>query len=519
MQRDAIVQIYSMTKPITGVALMTLYEQGKFKLDDPLAKYLPEFADPKVYAGTDPSGAPTLRPRRAADHHRRHHAPHRGLRHEPRRARRRDASTRAANPLDRTQHDHRSSRRSSRACRSRSSPARAGRTASRSTCRPRSSSASPASRSARYVRAARARSAEDARDALPRAGERSAPPRRALSAQPAGSARTRTPDSTYRAFNTQPWPLEPGAFGLTSTLDDYLRFARMLLNGGELDGVRILKPETVQLMATNHLPATVKDSSFLPSKGQVGFGIDFAVRVAPPKSAAENNGAVGEFFWDGAREHAVLGRSEEPAHRGALHADAAVRSGEAAQELPRRGVRPDHVSAAIVSSASHRAISDSISADSAANLPCASTTALPSRSRAGSASDAYTASRSRSRASIWSGSAASSARSLNESFRFFGSRGGCAARRCASSARGAGDGVAIAALAHPVGVAARVLADPPASLEHERARDHVVEEGAVVAHEQQRPSRLDQQLLEQVERLDVEIVRRLVEHEQVERCA
>ena len=84
MQRDAIVQIYSMTKPITGVALMTLYEQGKFKLDEPLAKYLPEFADPKVYAGTDPSGAAALRRRRPADHDRRHHAPHRGLRHEPR---------------------------------------------------------------------------------------------------------------------------------------------------------------------------------------------------------------------------------------------------------------------------------------------------------------------------------------------------------------------------------------------------------------------------------------------------
>jgi CubicO group peptidase (beta-lactamase class C family) len=53
-------------------------------------------------------------------------------------------------------------------------------------------------------------------------------------------------------------------------------------------------------MATNHLPATVTDSSFLSSKGQVGFGIDFAVRVAPPKSVAENNGAVGEYFWDGA---------------------------------------------------------------------------------------------------------------------------------------------------------------------------------------------------------------------------
>ncbi|HEX7979132.1 MAG TPA: serine hydrolase domain-containing protein, partial [Gemmatimonadaceae bacterium] len=71
MQRDAIVQIYSMTKPITGVALMTLYEQGKFKLDEPLAKYLPEFADPKVYAGTDPSGearfVPADRPITIAD--------------------------------------------------------------------------------------------------------------------------------------------------------------------------------------------------------------------------------------------------------------------------------------------------------------------------------------------------------------------------------------------------------------------------------------------------------------------
>jgi CubicO group peptidase (beta-lactamase class C family) len=44
----------------------------------------------------------------------------------------------------------------------------------------------------------------------------------------------------------------------------------------------------------------VRDSSFLTTKGQVGFGIDFAVRVAPPRSAAENNGVVGEFFWDGA---------------------------------------------------------------------------------------------------------------------------------------------------------------------------------------------------------------------------
>jgi CubicO group peptidase (beta-lactamase class C family) len=49
MQRDTLVRIYSMTKPITGVALMSLYEDGLFALDDPLARYLPEYADIKVY--------------------------------------------------------------------------------------------------------------------------------------------------------------------------------------------------------------------------------------------------------------------------------------------------------------------------------------------------------------------------------------------------------------------------------------------------------------------------------------
>jgi CubicO group peptidase (beta-lactamase class C family) len=53
-------------------------------------------------------------------------------------------------------------------------------------------------------------------------------------------------------------------------------------------------------MATSHLSDSVTDRSWLPSKGQVGFGIDFAVRVRPPASAQENNGVVGEFFWDGA---------------------------------------------------------------------------------------------------------------------------------------------------------------------------------------------------------------------------
>jgi CubicO group peptidase (beta-lactamase class C family) len=111
---------------------------------------------------------------------------------------------------------------------------------------------------------------------------------------------TRMPDSVAFAFNTHHWALTPGSSGLTSTLDDYMRFARMLLNGGELDGVRILRPETVRLMATNQLSDSVTERSWLPTKGQVGWGIDFAVRIRPPASAAENSGVVGEFFWDGA---------------------------------------------------------------------------------------------------------------------------------------------------------------------------------------------------------------------------
>src|SRR5690606_1947634 len=97
-----------------------------------------------------------------------------------------------------------------------------------------------------------------------------------------GSFRRLPDDDPRAAYNLRDPVLTPGGWGLTSTLDDYVRFARMLLGGGALDGVRILQPETVRLMATDALPPTIGDKSWLPSKGQVGFGIDFAVRIAPP---------------------------------------------------------------------------------------------------------------------------------------------------------------------------------------------------------------------------------------------
>jgi CubicO group peptidase (beta-lactamase class C family) len=62
MQVDSIMRLYSMTKPVTSVALLTLYEQGKFQLNDPLEKYLPEFANVKVLSGVDAQGVMLLEP-------------------------------------------------------------------------------------------------------------------------------------------------------------------------------------------------------------------------------------------------------------------------------------------------------------------------------------------------------------------------------------------------------------------------------------------------------------------------
>ena len=299
MARDTIVQIYSMTKPVTGVALMTLWEEGKFKLDDPVANFIPELANVKVYAGLDAAGAPVL-----------------------------VAPNRAMTIRDLTRH-----------------------TAGLTYC---SKDNLPALKS--FCDAAAPLALENNLDefarrlgALPleyQPGEKwrysyavdvqallvqrisgkpyaeyvqekiltplkmtdtsfYVPPEKrdrmaAIYEWESEANFTRRPDAKALQLNTGHWPLTPGGYGLTSTLDDYTRFARMLLNGGELDGARILKPATIRLMATSTLDPSVTERSWLPSKGEVGFGIDFAVRIDPPASQESAAGAVGEFFWDGA---------------------------------------------------------------------------------------------------------------------------------------------------------------------------------------------------------------------------
>jgi CubicO group peptidase (beta-lactamase class C family) len=97
---------------------------------------------------------------------------------------------------------------------------------------------------------------------------------------------------------TKPAKLFSGGGGLVSTAPDYLRFCQMLLNGGELDGVRVLSQQTVKQMTTNALPSDIRffGNEVGPLAGRT-FGLGFAIRTDPVHSFTP--GAVGSFSWAG----------------------------------------------------------------------------------------------------------------------------------------------------------------------------------------------------------------------------
>lgn len=300
MARDTVAQIFSMTKPVTGVALMQLYERGKFQLDDPLSNYLPEFANVRVYAGVDAAGQPRYEPPKRPILVRdilRHTAGFIGGADDtPVGVMYREADLRGgfANTLAQVSQKlatvpllyHPGTRwlysdavDIQAALTEKLSGVPFDRYLDLHIFKPLGMS------STRFT-------------ILPTDPDRAK--LAAMYIRADDGTFTRQPDEEAFRFNSARWPYKPGSWGLVSTLDDYMKFARMLAGGGKLVRARILKPETVKLMATDAMPKEVTDKSWLPSKGQVGFGIDFAVRIAPPQDATEASGAMGEFFWDGA---------------------------------------------------------------------------------------------------------------------------------------------------------------------------------------------------------------------------
>jgi CubicO group peptidase (beta-lactamase class C family) len=296
MHRDTLVQIWSMTKPVTGVALMQLWEAGRFRLDDPVADYLPEYRNMRVAAATGTAAGeprPASRPVTVRDLMRHTAGLAYGMRDGPA-----DAAYRRADPLNLENDLAEASRRI------------AGVPLLFEPGAEWSYSAAVDVQAAlveklsgeafeSYVR-------KNILDPLRMRETGWTQPETAFARLAATYRRegqgplVRQADEQTRRMNFAPRRLTMGGAGIVAPIDDYMRFARMLLNGGELDGARILKPSTVRLMATDHLDPAVKERFFLPSKGSVGFGFNLAVRTGQPRTPEENRGAVGEYFWDGA---------------------------------------------------------------------------------------------------------------------------------------------------------------------------------------------------------------------------
>jgi CubicO group peptidase (beta-lactamase class C family) len=93
----------------------------------------------------------------------------------------------------------------------------------------------------------------------------------------------------------KPRKAESGGAGMVGTIGDYARFAQMLLNGGMFEGRRYLKPETIALMASDHTSGIARDYLYYPGETS-GFGLGFAVRTSVPPNTSW---PLGEYRWDG----------------------------------------------------------------------------------------------------------------------------------------------------------------------------------------------------------------------------
>ena len=282
MELDTIFRIYSMTKPIVSVGLMMLYEEGLFQLDDPVSAYLPELAT--LTAGAGAGGEPVQAAKRQMTvrdllMHTSGLGP--SYRPPPVRTLAELPKWLAERPLE----------------------------------------AAPGARWIygvstdlvgllcevfsglpldRYLR-------ERIFEPLGMADTGFFVPAQSVDRFAAGytvaDGGYTLADDPLKSDYTRPPSFLSGVAGLVSTAGDYLRFTRMLANGGTLDGVRILGPRTVRFMTINHLPGGQDLSAMADTGGETsrkgqGFGLGFGVLLDP--AVAQTIGTPGEFFWGGA---------------------------------------------------------------------------------------------------------------------------------------------------------------------------------------------------------------------------
>lgn len=296
MKTDAIFRIFSMTKPVVSVAAMTLVEEGRLGLHEPISRYLPEFEQMRIAVeGYDPvtgkstfSTVPAKRPITVQDLLRHTAGLTYGVFLPPHSAvgnLYRDAKVFDAPSLD-------AFSRTIAQLPLRQEPGTTWEYSHASDILGRVIEVASGMPLDRFV-------AERILQPLKMHDTGWHVPQDKLSrfAQPLpGREKDWYPELLLDW--SKPPAFHAGGHGLVSTVGDYLRFAQMLANGGVLDGVRLLGPRTVSYMTADHVLAAdiAKGPNWLPGPGY-GFGLGFGARTAPGGSTW--NGTVGDFYWGG----------------------------------------------------------------------------------------------------------------------------------------------------------------------------------------------------------------------------
>jgi CubicO group peptidase (beta-lactamase class C family) len=289
--KDTIFRLYSMTKPIIAIAALTLYEEGKFSMLDPVSKYLPEFADMKVAVpaanGVPWHTVPAERPITVMDLMR--HTS--GMNNQGPRDANGDLILAKLDIKSHTLADGIKLLASAPLVHQPETgfdyspgPDVVGRLIEVWSGMPLD----------QYLdeRIFRPLHMTDTGFWVPQAkwGRLAT-----LYDRGPDDKLVRATGEAQDGYKAKPAFLS-GAGGLVSTTGDYLRFAQMLLNGGQLDGVRIVSPKSIALMSADLLgDLPVFGGPMLPG---YGFGLTVAVNRGPAKTATI--GSAGEYYWEGA---------------------------------------------------------------------------------------------------------------------------------------------------------------------------------------------------------------------------